>query len=150
MSSEVENLETGKIRPGEVRNPEGRNQYSYKRDFEVTIDKLLAGELTETEAELVPEAAKALIKPGMSRGEALAVVTVTAALCGDDKHLAELLKRVWPITSKHELSGPDGGAIVQSQVPDGMENLSDEDRALARALGRKALGLAAPAIEDSE
>ena len=35
----VENLKP--IQLGEVRNPEGRNQYSYRRDFEATVDALL-------------------------------------------------------------------------------------------------------------
>ncbi len=35
--------------PSEVRNPEGRNQYSYRRDFEQTIDRLLAGVATKAE-----------------------------------------------------------------------------------------------------
>jgi hypothetical protein len=35
----VENLKPAK--PGEVRNPEGRNQYSYRRDFEATIEAVL-------------------------------------------------------------------------------------------------------------
>jgi hypothetical protein len=33
------------IEPVEVKNPKGRNQYSYKRAVEVEIDRLLGGEL---------------------------------------------------------------------------------------------------------
>ena len=31
------------IRPGEVRNPEGRNQYTYRRDFQAAIQRLADG-----------------------------------------------------------------------------------------------------------
>ena len=47
-----ENLQP--IQPGEVRNPEGKNQYTYKRDFERTIDCLLAGQVqTQNQLEIL-------------------------------------------------------------------------------------------------
>ncbi len=43
------------IQPGQVLNPKGANQYTYKRDFELTIDALLKGELSPEEVESAPE-----------------------------------------------------------------------------------------------
>jgi hypothetical protein len=51
MASPSRKALEGRIQPGEVRNPEGRNQYSYRRDFEKTVGQLLEGELKEREAE---------------------------------------------------------------------------------------------------
>lgn len=141
-------------RPGEVRNPEGNNQYTYRRKFERAIEELLTGtappEVAAKLLLLIPEDARPALQAmgsDVTPGEALAVCTIAQALTGDEKARAEVLKRVWPAVEKHELSGPNGGAI-QSQRPDGMENLSDEDRAAARALGRKALQLPMPDVDE--
>ena len=123
------------IQPGQVLNPEGKNQYTYKRDFELTIDRLLKGELSPEEAESVPEWVRELVRPGMTRGEALALVTVAGALRGDPKHLAVVLKRIWPETQKHEISRAD--ATPPALTP--LENLNEEDRRLMLRLTQKAI-----------
>ena len=101
MSAAASRKRSGKvvgrpIQPGEIRNPEGRNQYTYRRDFEKAIVALLDGELTEKQAQVLPEWVRELISPGMTRGEVVAVIAVFGALRGDEKQLSALLKRVWP------------------------------------------------------
>ena len=102
------------IAPGEVRNPKGNNQYTYKRNFENSIDKLLAGDVTDEYLNLVPSHVRELIDARMAagdkltRGEVLALITVAGAFQGDEKQLPEVLKRLWPTTEKHEHSTPDG------------------------------------------
>jgi hypothetical protein len=96
MASPSRKASDGRIKLGEVRNPEGRNQYTYRRDFDKTVVGLLEGELTEKEAQGLPEWARELISPEMTRGEVFAVIAVSGALRGDEKQFFELLKRVWP------------------------------------------------------
>ena len=55
MSDRPQNRHLRPAKPGEVRNPTGINQHTYRRDFERTIDALLKGELSPEEAESVPE-----------------------------------------------------------------------------------------------
>jgi hypothetical protein len=112
-----ERLRGKPIVPGEVRNPEGRNQWTYRRDFEQTIAKLLDGELSAEEAENTPEWVRDIVEPGMTRGAALAAIAVTGALRGEGKHFEELLKRVWPATEKRELAGAGGEPLVPKAVP---------------------------------
>ena len=126
----------GRIRPGEVRNPHGRNQYSYRRDFERTPDKLLAGELTDDELGNVAEVARDLVEPGMSRGDAIARVLVGSALHGEQKCLLEVVKRLWPETQKHELTAFAQRKVIIEGAPD-MSMLTAEEQAQARALARK-------------
>lgn len=144
----------GPVQPGEVRNPTGINQYTYRRKFEHAVEALLTGTAPPDVAmellKLLPEAARPALQAmgsDVTPGEALAVCTIAQALIGDEKARAEVLKRVWPAVEKHEVSGPNGAAL-QSQRPDGVENLTEEDRAGLRALGRKALQLPAPAESD--
>ena len=92
------------FKPGDVGNPKGNNQYSYKRAFELTIDALLKGELSPEEVETLPDWVRELVSVGMTRGEAIAAVTVAGALRGDSKHLAAVLKRIWPEVMKHEMT----------------------------------------------
>lgn len=101
------------VKPGEVRNPTGKNQYTYRRDFERTIDELLAGDLTPEHAELIPEKLREMISsmPAMTRGKAIALITMAGALGGDEKQLPEVLKRLWPVVEKREVSGSDGGPL---------------------------------------
>jgi hypothetical protein len=123
------------VQPGEIRNPEGKNQYSYKREFELTIDALLKGELSPEEAESVPEWVRDVVKPGMTRCEALARVTVAGALRGDPKFIEAVLKRVWPETVKHEVreERPQPPTITP------LENLNAEDQRLMLRLTQKAI-----------
>jgi uncharacterized protein YoaH (UPF0181 family) len=123
------------IQPGQVLNPEGVNQYTYKRDFELTIDALLKGELSPEEAQSVPEWVQDVVSPGMTRGAALAAVTVTGALRGDSKHLVAVLKRVWPEIVKHEVKEER----LQPPTFAPLENLNDEDRTLMLRLAQRAV-----------
>ena len=77
------------IRPGEVRNPTGRNQYSARRDFEARIQAMLA--------------APARRKSGKTYGDLVAETVIGLALEGDRIALVECLKRLWPVPSRHEL-----------------------------------------------
>ena len=125
------------IQPGQVLNPAGANQYTYKRDFELTIDRLLKGELSPEEVETVPSWVRGLVTAGMTRGEALAAVTVAGALRGDSKHLAAVLKRVWPEMHKHEVSGLQGSPETVNRFAS--ENLTEEERETVLKLAAKAL-----------
>ncbi len=51
---EVRDANLRPFKSGDVGNPEGKNQYSYKRECEQTIDALLKGEVSPEEAEAVP------------------------------------------------------------------------------------------------
>ena len=136
MASPVQNA----IQPGEVRNPKGINQYTYRRDFEISIDRLLAGRWEfrrEPVEDKEGEKCSCLICglrncnlyvgeqqyahaacideiDGMSRGEAIAYVTVRRAMAGDEKMLPCVLDRVWPKVTKHEvdLPGADPAALA--------------------------------------
>jgi len=98
-------------KPGEVRNPEGHNQYTYRRDFERSIDELLKGKLSESEIEdlKLPPHIRHVVETGeVSRGEVIAMITVAGAMMGEEKRLAEVLARLWPKTSKHEIEDTAG------------------------------------------
>ena len=122
------------IQPGQVLNPRGNNQYSYKRDFERTIDALLRGEISRDEIELLPPLVRTSVQPGMTRGEALASATVAAAFALEEKHLANVLKRVWPEVVKHEVTPASAPPVVSP-----LENLNDEDRKLMLRLTQRAI-----------
>ena len=125
------------FKPGDVGNPKGTNQYTYRRDFERTIDAMLKGELSPKEAEAVPDWVLDVITPGMTRGEAIAAVTVAGALRGDSRHLLGVLKRIWPETQKHEISEVHRSPLTVPQ-PD-LSHLTEEEIATARKLAAKAL-----------
>jgi hypothetical protein len=138
----VENLKPAK--PGEVRNPEGRNQYSYRRDFEATIDAVLRSVYKFEPEALEPgegKTARCLVcslfgcdtraglniyahqgclseLDGKTRGEVIGLVAVQRALTGDDRMLPEILKRVWPAPKpiEHQMSA---GGHVQFSWQDG-------------------------------
>jgi hypothetical protein len=107
-------LETHSIRPGEVRNPAGRNQYSTRRDFERAIASLLGEPPTNAErcSLEIPASVRAQIRPETTRGELLARVLLYRALEGDERMLVEVLARVWPKTDRHEVAAW-GGADVR-------------------------------------
>ena len=128
------------VKPGEVLNPKGINQYTYRANFEQSIDRLLAGRWTfrrepveDKEGEKVAclicgfrncnlyvgqqqYAHAACIDEidGMTRGEAIAYATVHRAMAGDEKMLPHVLDRVWPKVTKHEvdLPGADAAALT--------------------------------------
>jgi hypothetical protein len=84
--------ERGWIRQGEVRKPKGNNLYTYRREFECSIDSLRSGDLSEDEAKKLPQWIRHFVRPGMGRGEALACIVVEGALRGEEKHFLEALK----------------------------------------------------------
>jgi hypothetical protein len=113
------------IRRGEVRNPSGRNQYSYRRDFEAAIGQLAAGRYdghpqacTDQELECTFCGLRGcrLLAAGigplhddcledvrqMTFGEVLAHITLRKALAGDPKVLQETLRRFWPDRERDE------------------------------------------------
>lgn len=126
-------------KPGEVRNPKGINQYTYRRNFEATIDRLLAQEFNfqrqvveDKEGEKVSclicglkncdtyvgeqqYAHDACVQEvdGMTRGEVVAYVTVRKAMQGDEKMLPVVLERLWQKVTRHEvdLPGAESGAL---------------------------------------
>jgi hypothetical protein len=84
-------------KPGEVRNPKGHNQYTYRRVFEDAVEKLLVEKHKET---------------GKTYAQILAERALELADKGDTKTLSEVLSRVWPKVSKHELAGSDGEPLT--------------------------------------
>ena len=131
----VQNLKP--IQPGAVRNPEGRNQYSYRRDFEATVDALLRSVYKFETENLKPgegEMARCVVcnlmgcdtraglnlyahlhclseLDGKTRGEVIGLVAVQRALSGDEKMLTELLKRMWPASKQVEHQFPGDGRV---------------------------------------
>ena len=108
------------IRPGEVRNPEGRNQYTYRRDFQDAIQRLADGTFVGRDQACSDRAVVcgfcglpgceraaaglgaihteclAAVR-GMKGGEVLAHVAWRQALSGDQRMLPEVLKRFWTV-----------------------------------------------------
>jgi hypothetical protein len=97
-------------KPGEVRNPLGRNQYSYRKDAEETFERLLAsvadrGELTVSEA-IVSD-------------------LLVMAQAKDKWAIDKVLERVLPAVQKHEhgVPGSDLAGLV-----DGLAGLAAKRR----------------------
>jgi len=97
-------------KPGEVRNPKGINQYSYKREAERIFDKLLL------------DAAKR-DKRGRCRLEIVLEMAISKAEKGDGVALDQILKRVLPVTTKHEVE--PGERLDASGVLDRLAALAD-------------------------
>jgi len=98
-------------KPGEVRNPKGINQYTYRGDFERSIDALLKGKLSGPEIEdlKLPDHIRHVVEAGeVTRGEVIAMITVAGAMMGEKERLAEVLARLWPKISKHEIEDTAG------------------------------------------
>lgn len=103
------------IKPGEVRNPEGRNQYSYRRDYELAFDRLMGGKLTVAEARdlNIPEHIRHIIESSeeVKRSEVAARLSVHYLLSGDEKKWSDVFARVAPKVEKREHSlGESSGA----------------------------------------
>ena len=131
------------VRPGQVLNPEGRNQFTYRRDFEATIQRLAegkwSGEVEDCEdadarcwlcdlrrcehyaTGIGPVHSKCLEQVReMNVGEILARVALQRALKGDEKLLTETLRRFWPVLEKRELvlsSTSSGRSRRRSMTP---------------------------------
>lgn len=95
----------GRFVPGAVGNPAGRNQFTYRRDFEAEIDRYL------NEA---PEGEK------LSRGALLARRTVDRAMAGDEM-AKDVLARVWPAVTKHALDAEQMPSKITFQWSDEKE-----------------------------
>ena len=70
------------VQPGQVLNPEGRNQYTYRRELETKADELLKGELPLEQIAKLPEWVQDAIEPGTTRSGAIAALTIAGALRG--------------------------------------------------------------------
>jgi len=127
------------VAPGEVRNPKGINQYTYKRKFENMIDKLCNGSISDKDLKSLPSWVRDAIEPGMSGGEALAKVSFLGALAGDGKMHPELLKRIYPATERHEHTGAGGEALNHSALEVNFSNLSKEQQQAAQDLAHAAM-----------
>ena len=118
------------IQPGEVRNPKGINQYSYRQDFEKTVDALLASKVEYSREPIDLDEGKKVAcivcglrkcdvflggfryghesciqgLEGKTRGEVIGEITVRLAMCGDEKMLPDVLKRLWPAVNVHEVA----------------------------------------------
>jgi hypothetical protein len=100
-------------KPGEVRNPEGHNQYTSARgDFERWFCREVTGELSEAdeiEALKLPPHMRRMVETGeVSRGRLIATGLVFRAMQGEKDAVAEVLARLSPKTSKHEIEDTAG------------------------------------------
>jgi len=109
-------------KPGEVRNPKGHNQYTYRRTFEGQIEALL----------------KSKNQCGESNSELIANKAIELAKNGDKIAFGEVLKRLWPATEKHEVTGKDGEPLTNPD-PIPLDNLSADERSTVLRLAAKAL-----------
>lgn len=100
MAGRVENLRPP-IQPGEVRNPKGINQYTYRGDAEATFDRLLRS-VAERGEETVAEAIL----------EDLCVMAQERNTWAIDR----VLERILPKVDRHELdvSGSDTAGLVDA------------------------------------
>jgi hypothetical protein len=87
----------GKWQPGYAPNPEGKNQYTYRRDTELKAAELAAGTLAPEEIDDLPQWVQKIVEPGMTRGQVLAAMCFAGALRGEPLYFREALKRVWPV-----------------------------------------------------
>ena len=76
----------------------------------------------------------------LTRGEVIALITVAGAFQGDEKQLPEVLKRLWPVTEKHEVSTPNGPLELSAGAPPlDMSVYTPEERADLQRLIHKQL-----------
>lgn len=130
--------------PGEVRNPKGINQYTYRRDFELAIDELLKG-VYEFRREIVEDSEGAQVRclfcnmrqcnlyvghqlyahkacidqiDQLTRGQVIALVTVQRGIAGDEKMLPVILDRLWPKTERreHAITEATGASTVLDKL----------------------------------
>ena len=104
------------IQPGQVLNPEGINQYSYRKAFEGSMTKLLQAPLGEL-LEFVPESVKPHIPEDASAAEVIALMQLVGTLEGSEKPFAASLERIWPKVERHEHTGVDGEPMAIASEP---------------------------------
>lgn len=100
------------IKPGQVLNPEGRNQYTYISEAEQDLDKWLREkENGQTNSSAIIERLVIDAKSGVSHGYAMKLV----------------LDRILPAVNKHEHTGAGGGPIALSSAAEWDELTSAMD-----------------------
>ncbi len=132
------------VKPGEVRNPAGQNQYTYRRDFQAAIQRLADGTFVGRDQACadraaacsfcgLPECERLAAGLGaihaecleqvrsMKGGEVLAHVAWRQALSGDSRMLPEALKRFW--------------AVEQAQWENADESLAAQLDEMSKRLG---------------
>lgn len=139
------------VKPGQKLNPEGRNQYTYRRDFELAIDELLKG-VYEFRREVVEDSEGEQVRcilcnlrncnlyvghqmyahkgcidqiDQLTRGQVIALVTVQRAMAGDEKMLPTVLDRLWPKIQKHEVDVPQLKSGKVNAKPKRLEEVSE-------------------------
>jgi hypothetical protein len=108
------------IQPGQVLNPTGKNQFTYRKAWEREIDQALNSAAEGDRGTTL---------------QALADKLLSEALKGKPWAMQLVLKRVWPETVKHEVreEPPQPPAFTP------LENLNEEDRATMLRLAQKAI-----------
>jgi len=103
----IKNLRPAK--PGDVRNPKGHNQYTYRKDFEKHIDDLC----------------REMVNNKEPRAKVLARKALELAEEGDSRALTEVLARMWPKTERHEHRFPDGGTVHVDTEPERLDEVTE-------------------------
>ena len=94
------------VKPGEVLNPEGKNQHTYRIAFENQVEQILA--------EVVPGT-------GKDKRELLARVLFDRAAKGEPWAMALLVKRLWPERAELQVAvqgDPSQPIVVQHEYTD--------------------------------
>jgi hypothetical protein len=107
------------IQPGQVLNPTGKNQFTYRKEWEREIDQALNSAVEGDRGTTL---------------QALADKLLSEARKGKPWAMQLVMKRIWPETVKYEHS--DMPAPPQ-HAP--LENLNAEDRATMLRLAQKAI-----------
>ena len=84
-------------KPGEVRNPNGYNQFTYKRDAEQTFDRLLRSPSEH---------------PGMTVAAAILSDLIVMARERDKWAIDKVLERILPAMQSHEVHFPGADAAA--------------------------------------
>lgn len=159
MVREVRRDERNRILPGSgPLNPTGKNQWTYRRDFEMALSDLLKAKFRLKQEVVEPgetEGKHCLVcgllecdayagagiyahricvgqLDGLTRGQVIALVTVQRAMMGDEKILPEVLARLWPkITSVEvpQLEALDAPALRALLAPRAGEGNGSRDPA---------------------
>ena len=108
---EIQEANLRPIQPGQVLNPEGKNQWTVTRkEFERYV-ALIATEPSDGD-------------PAITKGEALARKAWELALKGDRVAFREVLRRIWPVSNRLELSGSEGGPMAFTTMRPAADNLT--------------------------
>jgi len=110
-------------KPGEVRNPEGRNQYTYRREFERQFQQAMTGEFPEELRQLLPSHIQKTIPKGAPASVALLWVMLSrATLDSSDKVIIDLMKRLLPA----EARGTEDDPIHMDHAGSPLAGISEE------------------------